>query len=225
MEFQEVMKRLLGFMTGLYHNYGWWALAIIGATTLIMIPINMLIKLCFKKGEENVALVRLRKALSSVSAYGVAIGSLYLYEWLVPEALMRTPKTFSFLVLVEDVLSTGTAAMIVWWVLKLVRDIGIKPIVLKIAESTEGKKLLNELAKKAGIKKSIVESIVEEVETVLKDCVADGSTTVEEYIAQHQDVLNQQAMHFVGLCDKIEEIDVVAFAKSIAEIVTARNKK
>ena len=224
MEFQEILKKLLGFITGLYHSYGWWALAIIGVTTLVMIPVNMLVKACFKKGEKNVALVRLRKALSSISAYIVAIGALYLYEWLVPESLMRTPKTFSFLVLVEDVLSTGTSAMIAWWGLKLVRDIGIKPILLKIAESTEGKKLLNELVKKSGIKKSVVESIVEEVETVIKDCTSDGSVTVDQYIAQHQDVLNQQAMHFVKLCDKIESTDVVAFAKAIADIVTARNK-
>lgn len=224
MGFQEVLKRLLGFITGLYYNYGWWSLAIIGVTTLLMIPINMLIKVCFKKGEKNVALVRLRKALSSISAYGVAIGVLYLYEWLVPEALMISPKTFSFIILAEDVLSTGTSAMIAWWGIKLIRDIGIKPIVLKIVESNEGKKLLNELVKKTGVKKSVAESIVEEVEAVIKDYVADGSTTVDQYIAQHQDVLNQQAMHFVKLCDKVESIDAVAFARSIAEIVTARNR-
>lgn len=43
------MEHIISYVEQLIGSFGWWTLAIVGATFLIMIPINLLIKLIFKK--------------------------------------------------------------------------------------------------------------------------------------------------------------------------------
>ena len=79
------------FDTGkmLFEHFGWYSLLLVLATTLIMIPVNLLWKKVMKKE----SLERLRKTVSCLSVYVIALGLVAFFTGVV----LRHELTFGYL--------------------------------------------------------------------------------------------------------------------------------
>lgn len=139
----------------LFDYFGWYSFLLVLGTTALMIPINLLYKKIMKKE----CLQRLRKVLSSVTVYGVALGVVALFTATV----IKAPLTGEYLLGAS--LSCGLLAMLLWSILKVVKDYGIAPILKSLAQSKELKNAMKEL----GLDKNLVDSIMSSVDNYLKD--------------------------------------------------------
>lgn len=137
----------------LFDYFGWFSILLVVATTGLMIPVNILYKKFIKK--EN--LQRLRKLISSLSVYVVALGLVALFTGTV----IKAPLTAEYLLGAS--LSCGLLAMLLWSVIKVVKDYGVAPIIKSIAQSKEAKQALKDL----GLDKGLVDTIMNGIDNYL----------------------------------------------------------
>lgn len=139
----------------LFDYFGWFSILLVVATTGIMIPINMLYKKLIKKE----GLQRLRKLVGSLSVYVIALGLVALFTGTV----IKAPLTAEYLL--GATLSCGLLSMLLWAVIKVVKDYGFAPILKSIANSKEAKQALKEL----GLDKALVDMVMNSVDNYLKN--------------------------------------------------------
>ncbi len=139
----------------LFDYFGWFSILLVVATTGIMIPINMLYKKLIKKE----GLQRLRKLIGSLSVYVIALGLVALFTGTV----IKAPLTAEYLL--GATLSCGLLSMLLWAVIKVVKDYGFVPILKSIANSKEAKQALKEL----GLDKALVDMVMNSVDNYLKN--------------------------------------------------------
>lgn len=144
----------------LFSHFEWYSLLLIAGTMLLMIPINALYKLIMKKD----CLQRLRKTVSALSVYLVAMGVIALFTWTV----VKEPITFTYLL--ATCLPCGFLAQVLWATVKFVKDYGVAPILSAIANS----KAFSNGLKNLGVDAKIVGVIVKEVDDT-------KIATLEEY--------------------------------------------
>ena len=178
------------FDTGklLFEHFGWKSFLLVLATTLIMIPINMLYKKVFKKDN----LDRLRKTLSCLSVYLVALGVVAFFTGVV----LREAITFEYLL--TSCTSCGLLAMLLWAVIKFVRDYGWLPIANLILENKKAKAWLVEL----GISEKLVEVLRDEIKSKI-----GNKPTLDEYLAKEQEIISHLRLQMSGFLtsDKINK--------------------
>ena len=102
----------------LFSHFGWYSLLLVAGTMLVMIPINILYKHIMKKE----SLQRLRKTISALSVYLVAMGVVALFTWTV----VKQPITFTYLV--GACIPCGFLAQVLWTIVKFIRDYGVAPV-------------------------------------------------------------------------------------------------
>ena len=174
----------------LFDYFGWYSILLVVATTGIMIPINML----YKKLMKTEPLERLRKVVSALSVYVVALALIAFFTGVV----VRQPITASYLF--SAMLPLGLLAQVLWAIIKVIKDYGIEPILKSITQSKEAKQWFVSL----GLDEGLVNTIMTRIDNYLKNV---NVSTLDDVVAQetilYQDLKNKLA-GFVDN-DKIDE--------------------
>lgn len=148
----EVMFSNFG---SLFKLFGWYSLLLIVGTVAIMFPINLLWKHLMKKDE----LSRLRKTVSFISVYVVALAIIVAFT-----ALVSHGNLYDYGYISGSTLALGFCAQVLWELIKLVRDYGFNKVVKLIAEKTNWNKLLKQFGKKYNIDTKLVDIVATEIE-------------------------------------------------------------
>lgn len=182
------------FDTGkmLFEHFGWYSLLLVLATTLLMIPINLLWKKIMKKE----SLERLRKTVSCLSVYLVALGLVAFFTGVV----LKHPLTFGYLL--TSCTSCGLLSMLLWAIIKFVRDYGVLPLVNVVLKNKEAKKWLKEL----GVDKTLISVINAKVEKYLKE---KNIVSLDDYINSELTIANQIRIQLNGFVANEKINDVV----------------
>lgn len=175
----------------LFEYFGWYSILLVVATTGIMIPINML----YKKLMKTEPLERLRKVVSALSVYVVALALIAFFTGVV----VRQPITASYLF--SAMLPLGLLAQVLWAIIKVIKDYGIEPILKSITQSKEAKQWFVNL----GLDEGLVNTIMTRIDNYLKNV---NASTLDDVVAQetilYQDLKNKLA-GFVDN-DKINDV-------------------
>lgn len=191
----------------LFEYFGWYSILLVIGTTGLMIPLNLLYKKIMKKD----SLSRLRKVVSALSVYVIALGLVAFFTGVV----VKQPITVSYLF--SAMLPCGLLAQVLWAVIKVIKDYGIAPIVKSIAQSKEAKQWMVDL----GINESLVNTIMTRIDNYLSNV---NATTFEDVVAQETVIYQDLKNKLAGFVDatKLDEA-----ATKILEQVKAKytNKK
>lgn len=191
----------------LFEYFGWYSILLVVGTTGLMIPLNLLYKKIMKKDSFS----RLRKIVSALSVYVIALGLVAFFTGVV----VKQPITASYLF--SAMLPCGLLAQVLWAVIKVIKDYGIAPIVKSIAQSKEAKKWMVDL----GINESLVNTIMTRIDNYLSNV---NATTFEDVVAQETVIYQDLKNKLAGFVDatKLDEA-----ATKILEQVKAKypNKK
>lgn len=181
-------QKFFDTMKMLFEHFGWYSLLLVLATTLIMIPINMLYKKLFKKDN----LDRLRKTISCLSVYLVALGLVAFFTGVVLK------ETITIDYLVASSMNCGLLSMFLWAVIKFVRDYGVLPIANMVLENKKAKAWLKEL----GVPEKLVEVLTDEVKSKM-----GNKPTLEQYLAKEQELIAHLRLQMSGFLasDKIND--------------------
>jgi hypothetical protein len=194
------------FDTGkmLFEHFGWYSIFLVLGTTLLMIPVNMLYKKIMKKD----GLERLRKTVSCLSVYLIALGLVAFFTGVV----LKHELTFSYLF--SGSMSCGLLSMFLWAVIKFVRDYGVLPVVKKVLETKQAKAWIKEL----GISENLISLIVKDVDKYVKE---NNIVSLNDYIAKEMNIANQIRTQLNGFVanDKVNEI-----VKNILQPIKAKLK-
>lgn len=161
-------ETIIKYCKQVYGWFGWWSIAIVAAVTLVMIPLNLLIKKIFAKAKSD-SVIRIRKTLSSALVFVVAFGILALAC-----LIFKTPFTTGFGLV--GCVPVGALAMALWTVIKVIKDCGFGPIVNALSKSKSAKKLL----KKTGLKKDIVNAVFNKLEELVDNTEGENAKIVVE---------------------------------------------
>lgn len=172
----------------LFEHFGWKSILLVIATTLIMIPVNMLYKKLMKKDN----LDRLRKTISCLSVYIIALGVIAFFTGVVLK------ETITIDYLVASSMNCGLLSMFLWAVIKFVRDYGVLPIVNMVLENKKAKAWLKEL----GISEKLVDVLTEQVKAQI-----GNKPTLEQYLAKEQELIAHLRLQMSGFLtsDKINQ--------------------
>lgn len=181
-------QKFFDTMKMLFEHFGWYSLLLVLATTLIMIPINMLYKKLFKKDN----LDRLRKTISCLSVYLIALGLVAFFTGVVLK------ETITIDYLVASSMNCGLLSMFLWAVIKFVRDYGVLPIANMVLENKKAKAWLKEL----GVSEKLVEVLRDEVKGKM-----GNKPTLEQYLAKEQELIAHLRLQMSGFLasDKIND--------------------
>lgn len=164
----------------LFDYFGWYSILLVVATTGIMIPINML----YKKLMKTESLERLRKVVSALSVYVIALALIAFFTGVV----VKEPITAGYLF--SAMLPCGLLAQLLWAVIKVIKDYGIEPIIKSIAQSKEAKQWFVSL----GLDEGLVDTIMTRIDNYLKNV---NASTLDDVVAQetilYQDLKNKLA--------------------------------
>ena len=177
------------FDTGkmLFEHFGWYSLLLVLATTLIMIPVNLM---------KKESLERLRKTVSCLSVYVIALGLVAFFTGVV----LRHELTFGYLL--TSCTSCGLLSMLLWAIIKFVRDYGALPLIKIILENKEAKKWIKEL----GVDSGLINIINTRVEKYLKE---KNIVSLNDYIKSELTIANQIRIQLNGFVANEKLNDVV----------------
>ena len=165
----------------LFENFGWYSICLVVITTCLMIPLNLLYKKLFKKDSLN----RLRKTISAVSVFVVAFGIVAFFTGVV----VKQPMTMSYLV--ASCSCCGSLSMVLWAIIKLIRDYGWMPIVNAIVESKKAKEWLKEV----GINDKFLVAVTDKVKSYMKE---KGIKTLDAYVQKESEIIGQLRLQVAG---------------------------
>lgn len=219
--FAALMERTFAFIVEMFTKYNYWLFAIVAAIVIIMIPVNYLVKLAFKN-TDNISLQRIRKSISSLMVYVVSIGVLFLFQWLVGVGQVEVMEeivvegeeatqlvgtgvfnwqlgihSYNFIEVAQDTFRVGTLAMVAWWVIKLVVQVGFGPIVTKIATSNEFQKALKEI----GLDNKIANSVLKTLQVALKGKAEEADIKIKDYVKANEASINAELCTMLNLCN------------------------
>ena len=225
--FAVLLSKAFGFITKMWAEYSYWLIAVVGLVFLLMIPINALVKLIFKKackGEVKQPVERIRKMISSVLVYFVSLGVLYLYQYVRPMIGMGA-SDYAIGSIIGDVFYVGVLAMIAWSVFKFVVQVGLKPVCLQIVKAAKG--LSNSSAfkaelKKAGVDPKVGASVIESLNVFLADQIKESDQTLSDYVKAHEGDIRNELYDLLTECGKVESGEMYNTLNSILEIVKGK---
>jgi hypothetical protein len=175
------MEQYLEEAKMLFEHFGWYAICLVVVTTTLMMPINLLYKKLFKKD----GLERLRKTISSISVFVVALGVIAFFTGVI----IKEPITWSYLI--GSCSCCGSLSMVLWAIIKLIRDYGLNPILKSISESKKAKEWMKEV----GISQSLINAVTLKVKEYLKD---KNIVSLEGYLQKETDIIGQLRLQVAG---------------------------
>lgn len=176
----------------LFEHFGWYSLLLVLGTTLLMIPLNLLLKKIMKKD----SLERLRKTTSALCVYAIAGGLVAFFTGVV----LKEPLTISYLF--SSCISCGLLSMLLWAIIKFVRDYGVLPIINVVLSNKEAKKWLKEY----GISSALVDLINKKIEDYIKE---KKIVSLNDYVNQELNIINQIKTQLNGFVANEKINDVV----------------
>jgi len=123
------LDKMLESWNKIYSLFGLWALALVGLTFLIMIPINCGFTKLFAKGGLTEIKSRTRKLISSIMVFVIAGGVIALFTIAVAKCELN------FDLIYQGAIPCGLLAMLLRAAYKFIRDVGLAPFLKAIAES------------------------------------------------------------------------------------------
>lgn len=193
MEFAELFSNF----GGLFKVFSYWSILLIVGVTLVMIPINLLWKKLMKKDK----LQRLRKVVSTLSVYVVALAAVAGFTWIT------STGSYTFAYLSGATLSLGFCSQFLWMIIKLIRDYGFAKVAVYIAESIDWKKSLKEFGKKFNIDTKITDIIATEIENKY---LADIETDAVKAFAENETAMLSGIQQKLDGFVKTEDLQEVA---------------
>lgn len=175
----------------LFEYFGWYSIFLVVATTGIMIPVNML----YKKLMKTESLERLRKVVSALSVYVIALALIAFFTGVV----VKEPITAGYLF--SAMLPLGLLAQVLWAVIKVIKDYGIEPILKSIAQSKEAKQWFVSL----GLDEGLANTIMTRIDNYLKNV---NASTLDDVVAQETILYQDLKSKLSGFIDndKINEV-------------------
>lgn len=149
-------EKIIDYVSNLFAIYGWWFVALVMSTFAIMLLVNWLLTKAFSKATTD-ALQRLRKTLSTLCVYVVA--SIVI---IVANAIMKHPFDIKFILI--NCVPVGALSMVVWAVVKIVRDLGFSKLIELIAKSKTIKKLLAKLPIDKEVANTIYDKLIDAID-------------------------------------------------------------
>lgn len=154
-------EKIIEYVRSLFANYGIWSLALVGATFLLMIPVNAIIKLIFKKAQSTEA-VRIRKTLSSLFVYVVAFGVVFGANFI-----FKINASVEYILV--SCVPVGSLSMVAWAIFKVTRDLGFGWLIKMISKSNKIKDILKGLPIDTKVAYSIYNSLIEQIDNAKGD--------------------------------------------------------
>lgn len=186
MSLEEIVAKFLKSFVSLYTNYGWQGLALAVSTCIACIPLNALIKLIFSKVTSTFG-VRVRKALSICSVFAVGVGAFYVYY------LYFVGVPFDIFAQVGELFDLGISAMVCWWVIKLVRDVGFGALIDYCKKNKDIVSTLKSLKIDTTVSKQVLETIT----TLTKKYAKESKQTVEEWYENNASVVSTRVWNLL----------------------------
>lgn len=231
-DFDRIIQTTFDFICWLYKTYNWHLFLIVAAVVAIMIPINMLVKHLFKNKTSALG-QRTRRAISTLLVYIVSFGVIFAYvrligftsvvETTLEDGTIETATVVSHVygksLMLRDSLPIGTLAMTMWWIIKLIRDVGVLPIVNKLANSDTFKQEL----KAAGLDTKLAKNIYDVLKSVMKENAAKEDSRLEDYIAANQGTICAEIQYMLNLYS-IDSTKISAYVDAILNKVNKTYK-
>lgn len=175
----------------LFEHFGAYSILLVVATTLLMIPVNIL----YKKIMKNDKLERLRKTVSCLTVYVISFGLVAFFTGVVLK------ENLSVEYLVSSTMNCGLLSMVLWAIIKIVRDYGVLPILHKVLANKEAKAWL----KQFGLSEKLVEVAVEEVKKYMKE---KNVLSLDDYLQKELDIKSHLRLQMSGFVtsDKVNEV-------------------
>lgn len=187
----------------LFSYFGWYSILLVIGTTLLMIPINLLYKKIMAKDN----LERLRKVVSAISVYIVSLALVAFFTGVV----IKAPLTAEYLF--GATLPCGLLSMLLWAVIKIVRDYGILPIIKIITENKEAKKWITDL----GLNSSVVSLIIDNINKYLSNT---DTKTIEDVVAKTTEINELIKQYISGFVTG--EDNIVVATNNIMEMIKSK---
>ena len=151
-----IMTEFSSSIKDLWQRFGWYAVLLVAATFGIMIGVNYLLKFLFRKAE-SAQLTALRKFLSTLSVFIVALGVMYLFNI----AIDRNNGVYCFTYAMNNAITIASAAMMCWAIWKAVARVGLLPFIawLKNRYGKEFTEIYNAIPLDNSVKKIILRNI------------------------------------------------------------------
>ena len=183
-----IMTEFSSSITDLWRRFGWWAVLLVAATFGIMIGVNYLLKFLFRKAETT-QMTALRKFLSTLSVFVVAIGVMYLFNIIVDNK-----GVYSFTYALNNAIPIASAAMMLWAIWKVIARVGLLPLfaLLKNRYGKEFTAVYNAIPLDNSVKKIILKKI----EDYIADRVPDD-LDVNKYIDENDIIIYQKIQNLL----------------------------
>lgn len=176
---------ILDYVAQLFTNFGWWFLAIVAVTTLVMIPLNKLIEKLFSKSNSASA-SRLAKTTSQVLVFIVSGLAITIFSLILEHKV-----NFEFVLV--NVVPTGVCAMALWAVIKIARDLGLRDFLVYLANNAEVDKLLSKIKINSSVKNAVYKSLKE----LINNTDGDNADVVITKATELQNRATQMLQGFV----------------------------
>lgn len=184
-------EQILGYISELFTSFGYWFIALIFANFLIMLPIAWGLSKGFSKIKSDAA-NRLRKVLTSLCVFIVAGGCITALC-----AILYKPLDINFILI--NVVPCGGCAMLLWSIVKIIRDCGFKTLLSLIANSNTVKKLLKKIPVSNDVKTAIYDNLCDLVKN------SDGDNA-ELVISKSLELTNRASQMLQGFVENPNEI-------------------
>lgn len=175
-------EKIIEYVMNLFTLYGWWFIALVGATFGIMLLVNWGIKKAFSKATSEQA-QRIRKVVSSLCVYIVA-GIVIVIANLI------TKHSFDFNFVLVNCIPVGALAMVVWAIVKVVRDLGFSKLIELIAKSKTIKNLLAKLPIDKEVANTIYDKLIDAIDESKGDNAEIVATKETELLSMASSMLS-----------------------------------
>lgn len=179
-------EKIIDYVSNLFAIYGWWFVALVMSTFAIMLLVNWLLTKAFSKATTD-ALQRLRKTLSTLCVYVVASTVI-----IVANAIMKHPFDIKFVLI--NCVPVGALAMVVWAIVKVVRDLGFSKLIELIAKSNTIKSMLKKLPIDTEIATTIYNKLLKSIE----ESKGDNAQIVEQKEYELLDMASSMLNGFIS---------------------------
>lgn len=200
------LDKTIVFVEQIFSYFGWYSIGLVALTTLLMIPISLLLKKIFKSEGTQ----RLRKTISSLLVYVVSAGVVSAFTAIFKVA------TITFHYLVSTAIPVALLAMLLWAIIKVIRDYGFKPLLKLISKSKTWKEGIYKL----GVDKKVVDLVIAKADKYLAGI---NATKAEEVIKQETMLTRQIATEITGFVDG--SVNIGEVATKLAKAVVSKHSK
>lgn len=196
---EALIDKILVNIQKAYGTWSWWCLAIIAAVFAVMIVVNSLLKLLFKKATST-QMQGMRKALSSASVFAVAVGVIYLFAFFDKKFGLCENIDYSIGLVVSNCAPVAFCAMTLWGIVKAVGRVGVLPLIKAIWGKAQ--KPVQKWLSQVPLDKQLREQVFASLDKALTDSANSANVDIADYLDDNNVAVNRKvATALTGLLD------------------------